>query len=414
VKILAAVLVSAAWLVSTDEARGGQQPASQQPQEPEAPQTDLMDLWRTLRKKPPATNQPDADRRTDVVVVPVVAAKPTTGFRYGVGATIEFPLGDPRTTHISSLNTAVTGSTEQQFALFVAPTIYGVNRRWQFLGDDHYAMTLVPNAAVGNGPQPGSAVDIDYESLRFFNTFSWEFASHLYAGVGLHFERQSDIKAAGDEDSDFATLPFVTYSNANGFNLNTQTAAGLGLVGTFDNRDYPSDPSRGWFVSPAYKFYVDGFLGGDSRWQRLTLDVRTYYKIRKNIRHKIALWGYADLVTSGTGPYLSLPMIGGDPRGRSGRGYSQGQFRGERWLYGEMEYRLTLTSNGLLGMVLFANATTVSNPQADQQLFDAVGPAAGTGLRFRLYKRSRTNVSLDFGWGRSGSFGVYFGLGEAF
>jgi hypothetical protein len=107
-------------------------------------------------------------------------------------------------------------------------------------------------------------------------------------------------------------------------------------------------------------------------------------------------------------------MIGGDPKGRSGRGYAEGQFRGERWLYGEMEYRLTLTSNGLLGMVLFANATTVSNPQADQQLFDAVEPAAGTGLRFLLFKRSRTNLCLDFGWGRNGSHGVYLGVGEAF
>jgi hypothetical protein len=79
-----------------------------------------------------------------------------------------------------------------------------------------------------------------------------------------------------------------------------------------------------------------------------------------------------------------------------------------------MEYRMTVTSNGLLGMVLFVNATTVSNPQADQQLLDAVEPAAGTGLRFLLYKRSRTNVCLDFGWGRRGAFGVYLGLGEAF
>ena len=185
-------------------------------------------------------------------------------------------------------------------------------------------------------------------------------------------------------------------------------------MGAFDNRDYPINASRGWLVSPVYKFYFDGFLDGDSQWQRFTLDVRTYHKIPKNIRHKIALWGYADLVTSGTGPYLSLPMIGGDPKGRSGRGYAEGQFRGERWLYGEMEYRLTLTSNGLLGMVVFANATTVSNPQADQQLFDAVEPAAGTGLRFLLHKRSRTNVALDFGWGRNGSHGVYLGLGEAF
>jgi hypothetical protein len=59
-----------------------------------------------------------------------------------------------------------------------------------------------------------------------------------------------------------------------------------------------------------------------------------------------------------------------DPFGRSVRGYGEGRLCGARLIYGEVEYRVTLTSNGWLGVVGFLNATTVANLQADEHLFD--------------------------------------------
>ena len=73
---------------------------------------------------------------------------------------------------------------------------------------------------------------------------------------------------------------------------------------------------------------------------------------------------FADLIVGGVAPYFDLPGTGLDTYGRSARGYSEGQFRGERLAYGEIEYRGTLMKNGLLGMVAFLNATTISNLRA--------------------------------------------------
>ena len=70
--------------------------------------------------------------------------------------------------------------------------------------------------------------------------------------------------------------------------------------------------------------------------------------------------------------------------------------------------------NGRLGLVLFATMTTVSNRQSGEALFDAVAPSAGGGLRLLLNKRSRTNLCLDFAWGKDGASGVYLALQEAF
>jgi hypothetical protein len=113
-------------------------------------------------------------------------------------------------------------------------------------------------------------------------------------------------------------------------------------------------------------------------------------------------------------PYLDLPATGLDTYGRSARGYSEGQFRGERLAYGEVEYRATLTRNGLLGMVAFLNTTTVTNLAEDERLFDSFAVGGGAGLRLLINKRSKTNLCFDVGFGKQGSKGVYLAVQEAF
>ena len=110
----------------------------------------------------------------------------------------------------------------------------------------------------------------------------------------------------------------------------------------------------------------------------------------------------------------ALPAIGMDTYGRSGRGYNERRFRGERLIYGELEYRASLTRNGLIGVVAFMNTLTLANAETGEQLFDAFAPAGGIGLRVLFNKRSRTNLCIDYAWGRQGAKGFYLGLQEAF
>ena len=113
-------------------------------------------------------------------------------------------------------------------------------------------------------------------------------------------------------------------------------------------------------------------------------------------------------------PYFDLPATGLDTYGRSARGYSEGQFRGEKLAYGEVEYRGSLMRNGLLGMVAFLNTTTLTNDDQGEQLFDSFAIGGGAGLRLSINKRSKTNLCLDFGFGKQGSRGVYLAIQEAF
>jgi hypothetical protein len=79
------------------------------------------------------------------------------------------------------------------------------------------------------------------------------------------------------------------------------------------------------------------------------VEARTYLRLSADARHRVAVWAFGNLVTGGEAPYFDLPATSLDTYGRSGRGYIQGRFRGQRLAYGELEYRWTVKRNGLLG-----------------------------------------------------------------
>jgi hypothetical protein len=126
-------------------------------------------------------------------------------------------------------------------------------------------------------------------------------------------------------------------------------------------------------------------------------------------------------VTSGVQPYLTLPSVGWDAAGTTGRGYVQGRWRGSAVVYAEAEWRFRITDNGLLGGAVFVNAETFSRPafayasvnEPSVNLFQYVRPAGGFGARIMMSKESRTNLRVDFAWGVD-SFAIYLGAGEVF
>jgi len=81
-------------------------------------------------------------------------------------------------------------------------------------------------------------------------------------------------------------------------------------------------------------------------------------------------------------------------------------------VYGETEYRYHITSNGLIGGVVFINAESFS--AAPGTRLQAVQPAFGPGLRIKLNKVSKTNISIDYGFGTEGSRGLFVNVGELF
>jgi hypothetical protein len=414
---LAALLLSiglAARLASQELA-----PAQAPPREPVSvalPETDLFDLLRELRHKPaPPPPGPEDYKKWMIAAAPVVTYGPTSGFGFGAAGNLAVYKGFPDTTRISSIVASVTATTKEQLLVNAKVNGSALNNRWHFEGDNRLYWTSQKTYGLGAATTEGGAVDQKYDYFRFYETLYRQVASHTYLGAGFLYNNHTDVRPADDAASAaWPSSPYVAYSEQHGFDPASQSSAGFSLNALFDSRDGPINPSSGLYAGLSYRWFFEGFLGGASSWQQVSYDTRTYFRLTRDARHKLTFWLSGDFVTSGVAPYLDLPATGMDTYGRAGRGYPQGRFRGQDLVYGEAEYRWTVTKNGLFGVVAFLNSETFSNEQTGEKLFDSFASGAGFGLRVMLNKRSQTNLCFDVGWGKDGSHAVYFAVQEAF
>jgi hypothetical protein len=111
---------------------------------------------------------------------------------------------------------------------------------------------------------------------------------------------------------------------------------------------------------------------------------------------------------------MDLMATGFDQMNSSGRGYVQGRWRGEDFVYSELEYRFPISQcSKILGGVLFLNVTTASNRATHVPLFGYLKPGGGIGLRIMLIKQNRLNLMIDFAIGDK-SNGFYLQTQEVF
>ena len=418
--LLAAVLVwpgptSAAAQPPDPAPAAGQHP--KQTAEPGEDDVDVLDVLGKLRHREESVDAPDEPwdpGKPMLAVAPIIGYKPSTGTVIGAASQLAVYFGDPQTTRISSAVMSLTFSSKKQTSITARFGTFTRDDVLRVEGDNRFQWTSQDSYGLGTSTSPSDSVNARFNYFRIFETVFYELREGLFAGVGAHYSAHTDIRPGQGADAAWNDSTFVEYSQRNGFDASSQTSAGVSLNLLVDTRDNPINASRGWLASASYRPFFKHVLGGDSTWQELLLDVRAFKRVSQRRRHTLAVWLYGDFVTNGTAPYFDLPTIGMDTYGRSGRGYVEGRFRGERLLYGEVEYRATLTRNGLLGMVAFASTSTYSNLQNDERLFDSFAPAGGAGLRLLFNKRSRANLCLDVAWGQQGSRGVYLALQEAF
>jgi hypothetical protein len=371
-------------------------------------QVDIGDLWHMLLHQEPMENEA---RRRFMVIAPTIGSKPSTGLTLGLNGNIAFFLGDPTNTHISSISGGARVSQKQQTLTGFRFSTFSSQDRYFFQGDNRFSWTSQNIYGLGADSPTASGENVKYDYVRVYGTAYKNVSPRLFVGVGLNVSDHSDIRQ-GKTGTDWDQSAYVQYSEEHGFPLDGQTSAGPSVSLLYDTRDNAINARRGAMANATYRTYYDGFLGGDATWQELYLDARTYKALTKDGRQRLAFWFLGDMVTGGTAPYFDLPATAASDR--SARGYGEGRYRGEHLLYGEMEYRGTITPSGLVGMVAFLNTTTVDNADAGEKLFESFAPGAGFGFRFLLNKRSRTNLCTDYGWGKAGSRGFYLSIQEAF
>lgn len=155
-------------------------------------------------------------------------------------------------------------------------------------------------------------------------------------------------------------------------------------------------------------------MGSTKSAVQFTTDFRKYVGLStRNPAHVIAFWNWGSYLVSGAVPYLELPGTAKDPGSRSGRGYTVGYFKGTKYNYSEVEYRFPILRNNFISGVMFFHLQT-ANDEIGTKLFQEWQPGGGGGLRILFNKVTRTNLCLDYAWGKYGAKGFFLGLNEAF
>ncbi|TRX29687.1 BamA/TamA family outer membrane protein [Flavobacterium franklandianum] len=357
------------------------------------------------------------------LVIPIIGSQPATGFSYGFVTQYTFK-GKKVDDKYSSVNLGAIYTEKKQLLINVKNSVM-VNHNSIFLsGDWRFYIFSQPNFGLGTDIIPPSNRDddfdlnilkepMDYNYLKFHQTASWEVKNNYYVGAGVHLDWYTTIT---DKNLNVAAGQFTNhynYSKKYDYNENEYFVNGLSLNLLYDSRDNQINTNRGMFANINYR-YNPAITKSQHASSVLFMEYRCFLPLsKKNEQHVFSLWATGQLVTTGNVPYLNLPSVGWDQRSRSGKGYTQGLFRGQKMVYLETEYRFPITCNQLISGTVFANFTSASDKDREIRLFQYVQPAAGLGLRILIDKATRTNLVFNYALGRH-SKAFYLNAGESF
>jgi outer membrane protein assembly factor BamA len=322
------------------------------------------------------------------------------GYQGCVSGNISFYTGGFDTTNLSVIKGSVQFSQMKQFIIPLISNVWLPGNRFDLLCISSYYMYPSYTYGLGSNTSYHRADYVYYDYIKFYPELLRHFASYYYAGLGYNLDYHYNIHELHESVTDFPV-----YSD----DATKTVSSGVLFHFIYDNRVNINNPKKAFYGSVIYR-YNSTLLGSDVNWQYIQLEARKYFLLSPN--KVLALWSWNEFTFGGKAPYYDLPSTGWDTYSNTGRGYIQSRFRGPAMIYGEAELRFGILKNGLLGGVIFANATSVSN--WPDKVFNAVFPGEGVGLRLKFNKYSGVNVCIDYAFGEQGSHGFFFNLGEVF
>jgi len=393
-------------------------------------QFDLADVLRNALHKPQKQQKEESG---SLLLLPIIGSNPATGFMMGVGGQYAFKMPGNNTLY-SLLSGSAQFTTKKQTLFLLKNSVYSKNNKIYLTGDWRFLIYSQSTYGLGTNAPEGGILNYQYNLggletstdslvqpmkfnfLRIYQSASFNLKKGLYAGIGYNLDtyfKIEDEKLRLEPDDSVITSHYA-YSKYYGFDTKKYLSSSFNLNLIYDTRDNMINPYKGVFAMISWRGSPK-FMGNEKTGNFINVEWRSFHPLsKKNPRHLMAFWMLGNFSPEGEFPYLILPATAYDQRGRSGRGYTQGRYRGNHLVYGEAEYRFPLSScGGIWGGVLFVNGTTASNPVQSLHLFESIKPGYGLGLRVMVDKKSRTNLAIDFGFGDKSS-GFYLAASETF
>ena len=318
------------------------------------PQRDLSDVLRKALNKPPKVQ---SENTSSFIAFPIIGSNPATGFMVGLGG--QYAFKKPGNSLYSMMSGSLQVTTKNQYLVIFKNNIYTKKERIFFTGDWRFQIYSQSTYGLGTNAPEGGIVDyqfglaglsttidslaqpMEYNFLRIHQTMAFKIKKNMYLGFGLQLDAYAKIddkKLNLTPGQEFYTSNYA-YSVKYGFDPEHYISSSLNIAFVIDKRDNMIQPYKGYYLSVGWRGDLE-LLGSRKNGNMLNMEWRSYHSVsHRNPAHLFAFWLISQLSPEGQFPYMTLPATSYDQRSRSGRGYTQGRFRGNQYTYGEAEYR---------------------------------------------------------------------------
>ena len=335
-------------------------------------------------------------RNIQIVGLPIIFYTPETELGFGGGGQL-FLLGEKAQFGNRTSNVFLTAiyTSNKQLIIEVLPEMYLGSGNYSI--DASYRFEIYPNSFWGIGPDTEEEAEEIYDQTS--HILDVQFLKRLPPKLNFGFT----FRFANHQITEVAEGGLLDTGNIPG--SDRAVVAGFGATFNLDDRDNIGSATSGNFLSLSARFSSE-LIGATQAFNTFVLDLRTYRPIGKKSVFASQLYVESHF---GEVPFQGQAAFGGS---NGARGYFKGRFIDNHMyvLQGEYRYRFrerwALNAFGLFG--------SVNSEPEELYKFNNIKPAVGGGLRFKILKDQNTWVRLDYGVGKDGQNGIYFGVNEVF
>ena len=385
-------------------------------------QYDFGDLLRTIFHSGKGSDI--FHNKSGITVVPNVAANPTIGGQLGIKAVAGRKLGNDPATLFSIAATSASITTKGIIYFYINHNLFTSGNKWNFQGNLVVAKTVTPDYGLGigqpiHGGSPADSVLAD-PTHKVYPIHSYYYnirekvyknvAKNLFLGAGLSFEIRTQIK---NIDTANNATPSSVYNNRYGFPQDHYSSNGFLFNAEYITRDNPNRAYKGIYADVGFRLNQT-WIGSTKNSAQVTTDFRKYFSLSATSPETVfAVWNWGSYLLGGAIPYYELPGTARDGTFRSGRGYTAQYFKGTQFNDTEAELRFPILANKFISGVIFGNLQT-GNDDHGTKIFQVFQPGYGGGFRVLFNKATRTNLALDYAFGKFGNHGFFLNLNETF
>lgn len=335
------------------------------------------------------SNKEHPDKKLDITFLGGPSYSPSTSVQLAAIAAGLYKSRRDSVTPESNLSVFAQGSVTGLYRVGIYGNHFSPADKYRINYHVDFAHFPLKFWGIGYDQQSQKCNETNYTELQsvLWGEILWRLPQHMFLGPSVNFNYSKATKVDRPELWDGENLRVFNY--------------GVGLIFSFDTRDYPTNATKGWNVTFKQKFYPR-FIGNDYAFSSTELTIGWYRQFWKSGTIAFQFHGYS---TYGDTPWSMLPTI---DESHAIRGYYEGRYRDKNEADLVVELRQHIWRRN--GIVVWGGVGTVFD-NLKQITARRLLPSYGIGYRWEFKKK--VNVRIDFGMGKE-STAFALGLHETF